>query len=997
MTLRLRRWPSGGVGLAVVWFACGCTTGGGVGLPVSADGGPLPTADSAVTSCGDGTCQPGESIFTCPADCRGGACDGVTCAPREAHCDGDVAVRDEGQGRVTGAGGDCGCDYDAVEVRDDCGARGIACREGDCVDGPDACESVSCPPLPPVCDGDVAVAYPGDGRCTSPDGICDYAEVERRTDCGAEQRRCVDGECEDGPTACRDVSCPPEAPVCDGVIAVRRDQSGRCDPNDGACAYPDEFRIDCEALGEICEDGACGDPCAGVNCPPLEATCEGGVAVRYAGPGQCAAGEGVCDYRDAVRQVDCEAEGRACRGGQCVNLCGAGCAPPPPSCSGDVQVLYTGEGRCDEAEGVCDYAAVERRADCADDARVCRGGACVDLCADVTCARPADFCAGDIAVEYTGAPPCVPVDGRCDEHAVERRVDCGAAGEACRDGTCVDLCAGVDCQVPAARCEGDVAARWVGESVCRRQTGSCELLAEARRIDCGATDRVCDAGECVDLCADQACDPPAAHCDASTVVSYVGRGDCRPDSGQCDFSRVVERRDCAAAGDRCVAGRCETICVGGCPAPADRCDGSVALSYGGDGVCDPVRAACDYRGVETRTDCSDAARLCAAGRCLDPQGGLNESDVVITEVMKNPNAVSDNAGEWFEIFNTTGRDIDLRGVQFAEDDGDSAFFVEGDAAVVLAAGDWFVLGNNGDRATNGGIEVDYAYRGFNLANPADSIVISAPDGTRIDRLLYDENDFPDTSGIAMQLDGASRPEEIDNADPAHWCNARTAIDPASPAGDRGTPGAANLPCDGGVRELSILAVRDAEHPDHPAIGDTVRIVGAVVTVADDSGYIWIQEPAGGPLSGLFVDDREAGPGPLTVGDEVTIQGTYSERFNLATVDMDVVEITGRAALPPIPVLAPATLANPATAEPFESTLVRVAAVEVTDSMPDDPDDFGEFIVGGALRVDDLLYGQPVPPIEGTTYQSIVGVLNFSFGAYKLEPRDAGDIGGRQDP
>ncbi|HKJ27516.1 MAG TPA: lamin tail domain-containing protein, partial [Anaerolineales bacterium] len=46
-------------------------------------------------------------------------------------------------------------------------------------------------------------------------------------------------------------------------------------------------------------------------------------------------------------------------------------------------------------------------------------------------------------------------------------------------------------------------------------------------------------------------------------------------------------------------------------------------------------------------------------------------DVIINEIMQNPNAVFDSAGEWLELYNTTGADIDLNGWTIQDNDIDT--------------------------------------------------------------------------------------------------------------------------------------------------------------------------------------------------------------------------------------------------------------------------------------------------------------------------------------
>ena len=50
-----------------------------------------------------------------------------------------------------------------------------------------------------------------------------------------------------------------------------------------------------------------------------------------------------------------------------------------------------------------------------------------------------------------------------------------------------------------------------------------------------------------------------------------------------------------------------------CSQPADTCDLNEAVTYSGDGVCDPMTGMCDFSAVETRTDCG--AMTCMSGVC----------------------------------------------------------------------------------------------------------------------------------------------------------------------------------------------------------------------------------------------------------------------------------------------------------------------------------------------------------------------------------------------
>lgn len=172
----------------------------------------------------------------------------------------------------------------------------------------------------------------------------------------------------------------------------------------------------------------------------------------------------------------------------------------------------------------------------------------------------------------------------------------------------------------------------------------------------------------------------------------------------------------------------------------------------------------------------------------------NPGDIIITEIMNNPDQVSDTVGEWFEVYNTTSNSIDMDGWTL-KDDGSNTHVI--DAAVggntVVPANGYLVLGRSSDVTENGNAPVDYAYGsgGHTLGNGSDEVVLVLPDGTtEIARINYDNGaTFPDLVGESMQLDPGSL-NINDYDDGANWCPSQTAYGD----GDLGTPGMPNETC-----------------------------------------------------------------------------------------------------------------------------------------------------------------------------------------------------------
>jgi len=151
------------------------------------------------------------------------------------------------------------------------------------------------------------------------------------------------------------------------------------------------------------------------------------------------------------------------------------------------------------------------------------------------------------------------------------------------------------------------------------------------------------------------------------------------------------------------------------------------------------------------------------------------SDLYITEVMANPNAVTDSNGEWFELYNPTSDIFDLNGIVLS-DNGSNTHIINNSDPLLINPGDYLVLGRNSDTLVNGGYQADYMYSGFTLGNAEDEIVLTDSDGNLLS-LIY-ENGFV-TAGASSEL--LSPDMLIGNYD-----NSVTSYG----IGDLGTPGSA---------------------------------------------------------------------------------------------------------------------------------------------------------------------------------------------------------------
>lgn len=311
--------------------------------------------------------------------------------------------------------------------------------------------------------------------------------------------------------------------------------------------------------------------------------------------------------------------------------------------------------------------------------------------------------------------------------------------------------------------------------------------------------------------------------------------------------------------------------------------------------------------------------------CVEPGANL-----VINEIMQNPSAVSDSAGEWLELHNPNAFDVDIDGWTIADNDSDSHVITNG-GPLVIPAGGFLVLGNNADSATNGNVDVAYSYgTGWFLSNSADEVALLDTNLTEIDRVEYDGGpSFPDPTGASMEL----RSPELDNNDGINWCEASSIFG----AGDAGTPGVANNCEPEPVVVTPIFQIQGAGNSS-PLEGETVTV--EAVVIGDFQGVPGSSELHPEQLSGFYVQDlvedgdaatseglfvycdTSCAANPVAVGDTVTVTGVVQEFFGMTQLNVSSgsVLVTGTAPLP-----SPALVSLPVAAlddfEAFEGMLV----------------------------------------------------------------------------
>ncbi len=154
--------------------------------------------------------------------------------------------------------------------------------------------------------------------------------------------------------------------------------------------------------------------------------------------------------------------------------------------------------------------------------------------------------------------------------------------------------------------------------------------------------------------------------------------------------------------------------------------------------------------------------------------------VVITEVMINPDGISDANGEWFEVHNPRTKPVNLQGWTI-KDDGSDVHVIASN--VVIPAGGYIVLARNGDTLQNGGVNAAYVYGDPNpLGNTGDELILLDSSQIEIDRVVW-------TAPCVVAGSSISLPDPLaDNSSCVTWCV--ETLPWSGVSANNGTPGAA---------------------------------------------------------------------------------------------------------------------------------------------------------------------------------------------------------------
>ncbi len=165
----------------------------------------------------------------------------------------------------------------------------------------------------------------------------------------------------------------------------------------------------------------------------------------------------------------------------------------------------------------------------------------------------------------------------------------------------------------------------------------------------------------------------------------------------------------------------------------------------------------------------------------------------------------------------------------------------------------------------------------------------------------------------------------------------------------------------------------------PYNGQTVN-TGGIVTAIDPSGHFWIQSGPGA-WNGIYVYDTQQS---VAIGDSITFTANVSEYNNLT-------ELSGVAGLTVISsgnsLYAPVVITTGTMTEDYEGVLIKINNAICTNTNAG----YGMWTINdgsGSLNVDDIIF--TYTPTANEHY-NVIGIGHYSYGEYKILPRNANDI------
>lgn len=222
--------------------------------------------------------------------------------------------------------------------------------------------------------------------------------------------------------------------------------------------------------------------------------------------------------------------------------------------------------------------------------------------------------------------------------------------------------------------------------------------------------------------------------------------------------------------------------------------------------------------------------------------------------------------------------------------------------------------------------------------------------------------------------------------------------------------------------VTIAQIQNPAAPGHVEKSCAVKVENVVVTTpVIASKHFYVSDPAGGEWSGVYVyNGTGLSTAGIAPGKLVTIEGTIDEYYELTELKPTSITVTGDGAVPTPSLVTPDDVCTGGNRqENFEGCLVKLENVKITKDCVagNDGKDHGDFAISSAANPgEELVVSAQFKPAfscfdtknacpHDGSYQacatdqravdlvlsSITGVMDFSYGQARIQPRSDGDI------
>lgn len=198
---------------------------------------------------------------------------------------------------------------------------------------------------------------------------------------------------------------------------------------------------------------------------------------------------------------------------------------------------------------------------------------------------------------------------------------------------------------------------------------------------------------------------------------------------------------------------------------------------------------------------------------------------------------------------------------------------------------------------------------------------------------------------------------------------------------------ATTPPPANIKKIYDIQFTTNPNGDSPEVGNVVTTKGVITGIVKngpDRHAFFIQDSAAA-WNGIYVYERN--DSTLVIGDSVEVTGTVAEYNGLTELTfVSNITVLNSGNTLPTPVV---TTTGNANMEQWEGVVIQTLNAECVSNT----NGFGMWEINdgsGSLLADDDIYFYHLTAVVGSHYD-VTGIGHYSFGDYKILPRDANDI------